>query len=356
MEEMMVNISVVIPVYNLQNYIHNPINSLLSQTDYNFELVIVNDGSTDNSEHVIEKLLEENHFTNYRLINTKNSGVSSARNRGFLESFGDYIYFLDGDDYITDDFVDTVKYFVDREKPDILAWGFDLVDENKRIVRKYFDNYNSNLASMTGLEALQRILFEPKDLWIWTSSALYKKTFLLENGIIYTEGCSNGEDQEFTFKALAVADKVFFLDRTLSFYVQRTGSITNSFSMKRFDVINAMERAAVFIYENSEHEGLEIANSLNYQKSISNYFYSLDAYIKFSRSNEDRITIKNAIQVLKKIDEEYPGLTKNIKSKMKFGMRMKAKERIKHSVFIIHPVVYIKVIDYYWKLVLFITK
>ena len=93
--------SIIIPVYNLSDYIKETINNILNQKYKNFELILINDGSTDNTPNILKKF--SNKYKNIKMFNKKNGGVSSARNLGLKKANGKYIYFLDGDDKIEND-------------------------------------------------------------------------------------------------------------------------------------------------------------------------------------------------------------------------------------------------------------
>ena len=102
------SISIIIPVYNIEKYISNSIKSIINQTDKDFEVIIIDDGSTDNSIAIAQKLLKNTNI-NYKIIKQKNSGVSAARNTGIKHSNSNYIYFLDGDDFIDNKTIEILK-------------------------------------------------------------------------------------------------------------------------------------------------------------------------------------------------------------------------------------------------------
>jgi glycosyltransferase involved in cell wall biosynthesis len=147
-------LSIIIPAFNIEKYIGVTLNSLLHQVDQDFEIIIVNDGSTDNTLKVVENIMCNSEFRNYKIINQQNSGVSTARNRGLAEAQGKYVYFLDGDDYVSNHMVSIVKKCIEDEDPDIIAWGYDTVREDKAIISHYFDKHNriESELRMTGIE------------------------------------------------------------------------------------------------------------------------------------------------------------------------------------------------------------
>lgn len=114
-------ISVIIPVYNAEKYLENCINSIFNQNYKNYEIILVNDGSTDNSLSICEKLKKESNKV--KIINQKNSGVATTRNKGLLEATGDYIIFMDNDDIISEDFFN--KFLEENDNDyDIIIGGY----------------------------------------------------------------------------------------------------------------------------------------------------------------------------------------------------------------------------------------
>lgn len=343
-------ISIIIPVYNVQDYINITLNSLLAQEDKDFEIIIVNDGSTDNTLNVVEEIMGKSEIKDYKIIDKPNGGVSAARNAGILESTGEYIYFLDGDDYISNDMISTVKSHIKDKGSDVIAWGYNVVRDDKSIISNYFDLYSSELSTMTGIEALQNILIKSGVLWIWTCSAIYRKNLIIENNLFYTQGCSNGEDQEFTFKVLSRSKKVGFINKVLSFYVQREGSISNSYNIKRFDAINAFDRTAKYIKNNITDENKQIVEYLEYNHLLENYFYNLNSCIEYLRL-EKRMHNTQAINYLMNdINRVYPGLNDYIKNKIKSTKSNRLKSKIKYKLFLINPFLYGNVVYLHNKL------
>lgn len=348
----MPNLSIIIPAYNVQDNIYNTLNSLLNQTDSDFETILVNDGSIDNTFEVVEDILSKSNFTNYKIINKENGGVSSARNVGIREANGKYLYFLDGDDYVTHDMVSKVKSHISNDYPDIIAWGYDMVNENGTVLTSFFDKfskYKTNSQKLTGIEALEDILLN-KTFWIWTCSAAYKKEFITQNNLLYTEGCTNGEDQEFTFKALSKAKEVIFVDKVLSFYVQREGSISNSYNIKRFDVVDAFERVADYIKMNANNKADMIVNYVANKHLVDNYFYVFNSCSRYIISSEKLLAVKKFNFFINEINKIYPGLTIKIKKKIKSMRTADLKTRVKYHCYLISPLLYMFLFSLYIKI------
>ncbi|ANX00212.1 hypothetical protein CSTERLE_00695 [Thermoclostridium stercorarium subsp. leptospartum DSM 9219] len=246
-------ISFIIPAFNVEKYIPVTLKSLLNQKEKHFEIIVIDDGSTDNTYSVAKTILKNSQHKMYKIIKKNNGGVSSARNLGIKESSGDYIIFLDGDDYVSDKLITVVYDHIYEQEADVILWKYNYVTENNKIIWKYPHKYDVSLIRMTGKEALYNIIVE-NSMWIWTGSVIYKKKLLIDNCIQFTEGCIFGEDQEFTYKALAKASKVNFINETLSYYVKRDNSISNRYSIDKFQVIQAMQRTYCYIKNIGENK------------------------------------------------------------------------------------------------------
>lgn len=333
------NLSIVIPTYNLEKNICKTLESLINQTQKEFEIVVVDDGSTDQTLRIIEKAMEQNTLIPYKIIKTSNKGVSSARNTGITETSGDYIIFLDGDDYIAADLVETVILKINKNNADVICWGFDIVSEENKNIIKYFDRYKKITQSISGIEALNHILTD-ESMWISTGSAAYKKEFLIKNNIRYIEGCCSGEDQEFTYKSLARAKEVVFINKTLFFYVKRSSSQTMSYNLKKFDAVNAFKR--IYDYINSmrskDFEGVltKIHNKYIIDSYMSNYDSCL--YSLISARNCKKI-MRN--DIFSDIEKHYPELNKELRTLIiNVYKKSKTSKPILLKMFLISPIIY----------------
>jgi glycosyltransferase involved in cell wall biosynthesis len=240
-------LSVIIPAYNVEKYIGTTLNSIVSQSTDEIEIIVVDDGSTDNTYKIAQNILKGK--KNVKLIKKENGGVSSARNEGLRNAIGKYILFLDADDLLSNIFYDEIIKILNYEY-DIIFWKYDWIDEEGNLLLKYEQKYGcSDIDIASGIEILKKMLIS-KQCSICTGSAVYNRELIQKNGILYTEGCSNGEDQEFTYKLLVKAEKVKFVNKTLSYYRQRFSSATKSFNIKRLENIQAFFRIAEYFKEN----------------------------------------------------------------------------------------------------------
>lgn len=339
-------LSVIIPAYNVQDYIIKTLASLTKQANRNFEIIVVDDGSKDESRRVAEAYLKEASFPHYQIVQKENGGVSSARNAGIEAANGEYVFFLDGDDYVSDHFIEQVYAVITPHAPDVICWAYDRVDPNGQTVTRYFADWSDGLGQMTGHEALAEIHVQ-KRLSIWNGSALYNKNMLDVDGIRYTEGCINGEDQEFIYKALSQAEEVYFIKHVLSYYLQRGSSISFSYNPKRMDVIGALERSGAYL----EEEGVsgEVVETLTQRNLLKEYVTNVFSCI-VSLKNSKAYSTRKAFTVVKDDIQQYEaGLHSRVAGIYKATSGLGTAEKMKYFLFFNFPVVYFDLITRKYK-------
>ncbi|MCB2293950.1 glycosyltransferase [Clostridium algoriphilum] len=331
-------LSIIIPAYNVEKYIKKTINSLIAQTKKGFEIIIVDDGSTDNTLKVISECIEENNLDYCKVIQKANGGVSTARNEGIEAAKGKYIMFLDGDDYVDKDTVEHIYKNIDEVGKDVLFWGCNIVDENGSVLQNYSDVYKLKQKNMTGTEALNNMI-NYKNMWLYTGSAVYRKEFLSLYNLRYKEGCANGEDQEFTIKSLSRAKTVAFIDKTLTCYVMRGTSISNSYNIKRFDAMFAMQRTYKYIDKLGDSELEIISAKMKNEHMVDNYIYNfdccLDCIYKNGAFNKDSFK-----KLYDDIERDYPTLNREVISIMKKYSGKNIKILFKVKMFLTSPQLY----------------
>lgn len=242
-------ISVIVPVYSVENYVEQCVRSICNQTIEDIEIIIVNDGSEDNSINKVKKIKDNR----IKIINQENKGLSSARNKGLKYATGDYIAFVDSDDFIriSSAYEDMYNLAV-KDGSDIVAgnciWYYS--DENNYPLPR--DKYLF-LFSPMNTESFMLACLKSNRVYapVWLN--LYKRDFILNNNLFFKEGIFH-EDEEFTPRALLRANKVSIYNKDFYVYRQRQGSITHTFSMKRYlDIIEicmSLERELININNN----------------------------------------------------------------------------------------------------------
>ncbi|MBQ9011405.1 MAG: glycosyltransferase family 2 protein, partial [Bacilli bacterium] len=174
--------SVIVPVYNGENYIKKCLDSLTVDTNSDVEIIIINDGSTDNSENIIKSYMDK--FANIFLYTIVNHGQGYARNYGLSKANGEYVFFVDSDDYVAENIFKVVDDFLKKQSPDIILYDYVAVSNNgEKLFSKEFDFKNNK--NVTDIE----YLFSDPGPW----NKVYKKEFLdcinfkFPEGIIYED-------------------------------------------------------------------------------------------------------------------------------------------------------------------------
>lgn len=209
-------LSVVVPVYNVDAYLKDCLDSLISQTVSFKEIILVNDGSTDSSREICDKYCKMN--SNMHLINQSNQGLSAARNTGLKYVKGEYIVFIDPDDYVTPDMNESIQKILETKDLDILYYNADVVNEigedgdDRPIVRS--EKLNGYM--MSGMEFLEKSF--PDDYNASACMAVFRKSFLSEHHICFPFGLYY-EDNIFFIQTVMRAKKVFCVPNR--FYIRR---------------------------------------------------------------------------------------------------------------------------------------
>lgn len=131
----MIKISVIIPVYGVEKYIRQCLESVIKQTYKNLEIIVVNDGTKDNSMKIVEEYLVDERI---KVINKENGGISSARNRGIEEATGEYVSFVDSDDWLEIDLYERIVQILEGNKVDIIVFNYNRYSENKKNTEEIF--------------------------------------------------------------------------------------------------------------------------------------------------------------------------------------------------------------------------
>lgn len=237
---MSIALSVIIPAYNAEAFIGRTLSSLLTQMDGGVEILVVNDGSQDDTAKAVEEIISGNPGARVALLGKPNGGVSSARNWGLERAEGTFVFFLDADDWVSDTFIENLLPLLQSNSVDMVYWPFDLVNE-QGITLQPFPYPAASPPLGTGLATLESILLN-RSTRICAISAAYKRAFLLKHNLQYTVGCTAGEDLEFTYSALSLAQKTLYTDRLTSYYLQHTASAMHSYNIKKFSAVRALER------------------------------------------------------------------------------------------------------------------
>ena len=230
-----IDLSIIVPVYNVENYLRRGLDSILSQPSLiKYEILLIDDDSSDNSGAICDEY--QKHYSNVFVTHIENNGVAEARNLGISLSRGNYLYFMDPDDFLSDDFFEMISPQFNK-KWDVLCFGYNEIKENNNNIL----SCRSHTYSQTGIldkgEFRSRFvdLFKTDMMYnVW--SRVYNKSFILKYDIKFPSR-PIGEDTLFNFQVYQYLDNILFIDSTLYNYIAgRSGSALTSFHPKRIEI------------------------------------------------------------------------------------------------------------------------
>ena len=225
--------TVVVPVYNVEKYLEKCVDSILAQTEPDFELLLVDDGSTDGSGRLCDKLAEKD--GRVRVIHQKNQGLGGARNTGIQQAQGDWLLLVDSDDWIEPQTLEKTMEAGLREEADLVMFAYRSVDEGGRILQTYMENAPKDRG--LPLEQQPALLLTSPSACI----RLYRRELLERTGILFPPRVWY-EDMRTTPKLLAEARQVVYLDYVGYNYFSRTGSITkNQNAARNREIVEAFD-------------------------------------------------------------------------------------------------------------------
>lgn len=218
-------ISIIIPVYNVEKYIQDCIESLINQTFHDCEFIFVNDGSTDNSKLIIESYLEKD--KRIQLINQENKGVSVARNEGIAIARGQYIAFVDADDWIEEDMYQRLHDTMEQYQSDIVLCNMFGYVNGKQYVSGYEFPEKKRLGIDFIQDTLWRHLIQKDDLYS-SCNKLFKAAIIKDNAINFPPGNKLSEDNVFNLKYFNKIQSFVYIDYTGYHYREVAGSAMRS--------------------------------------------------------------------------------------------------------------------------------
>ncbi len=279
-------ISVIVPIYNKEKYLRKCIDSIVNQSYTNLEIILINDGSADASLKICEEYALKD--SRIKLISTENRGAARARNTGIEVAKGEYISFIDADDYVENSYFETLVYLMKKYQPDFVECGFERVVEGETYA---FPSKQDQIQIMTRKEALIELYGKDDDAHVKTvimCNKLFKRN--LFDNIAYVPGRII-DDETIIYKIINKAEKVVDLKDKLYAYVQSSNSVMRkNFSMKRLDdTIDVYDECINFFKNEPEIQACCIKRAI--------YFYGeLIENIKTSDKIDKRIAFNRVIQ------------------------------------------------------------
>lgn len=225
-------ISVIVPIYNIEEYLEKCINSIINQTYDNLEIILVDDGSTDNSGNICDEYKKID--KRIKVIHKANGGLSSARNAGLDIARGDLIAFVDSDDYLESTMYEELKDNMNKFDSDISACDFYKIKKNSK--KRAIKIAKNNEVVFINKEIIYNTIGKYKDLFSYSWNKMYKKKLFdnirFPNGRVF-------EDGFIIFDLLEKTKKVSIIVKPLYNYVYRNTSIVNTFDINHFDIVEA---------------------------------------------------------------------------------------------------------------------
>ena len=269
-------ISIIVPIYNIQEFLEKCVKSIQKQTYNNLEIILVDDGSTDNCKNMCDEFALKDE--RIKVIHKKNGGLSSARNEGIKKATGNYVCFVDGDDYIREDYCEVLYNALIKTKSDVSAVAYKEIKNVKTRIynsasrsKKEFDDsctiYNED-------EIIIQFLHWKNFRIAWNK--LYKAEIIKNQ--YFKEGATF-EDMFFNYKVLSNCNRVAYVNSPCYCYIRRDGSISTTYSEKN---LNDFADAIIDVFTNVKEKFPQL-NKHNYF-ALLQWFISLS--LKYMSSNQ----------------------------------------------------------------------
>ena len=287
----MPKVSVIVPIYNVEKYLEKCINSLLSQTLEDIQIILVNDGSKDNSGN-IAKEYEKNNKNRIIYVEKENGGLSDARNYGLKYATGDFIAFLDSDDYIEKNAYEEMYNKAIEENADYVECDFIWEFPNKiRIDKQYPYKNKKEMLSFVRVVAWNKLI---------------KRQLITDNNLEFPKGLRY-EDVEFTYKLIPFLNKFAYVDKPFIHYVQREGSIANVQNERTAEIFTVLDNVIEFYKKNNIYEKYRDELEYNYAR------YLLCSSLKRMCKIKDK-TIKEKLltESWERLNSNFPNWKENV--------------------------------------------
>lgn len=219
-------LSIIIPVYNAREFLHNAVESVISDPGNDWELILVNDGSADGSGQLCDSYTLED--PRIRAIHQENRGPGGARNTGLENARGEYLFFVDSDDALVPGALDRIRCALEEFEPEILTFDYLSDDGEGHLIPKKA-NFTPEHTPFFRLEEYPRFLNSMPATW----ARVWKRELYMKNGIRYPDRAFYGEDLQTSGKLFALAESIAYLPGSLYRYLDRPGSLMNTADPER---------------------------------------------------------------------------------------------------------------------------
>ncbi len=284
-------VSVIVPVYNVQDYIEKCLDSLVNQTLKQLEVIVVDDGSTDRTSLIVDDY-QKKYNAMIKVIHKKNEGVSIARNVGLESATGEYIGFLDSDDWVNFDMYEKLYQKAIKDNCDIVACDTLAIYPDKKILIESHINETSTI----------------KDLMLKAYAVIWNKIYKREiiKGIDFKAGMTFCEDVRFLYMLYPRIKKIGSVHESLHNYLQRSGSLTYTYDKKLYQLIDSLDDIVSYYKKNSLYE--KYYDELEY--AYIRYLFA--TFIKRLAKTKNKVEFDKGVNfVLNKVNTNFPNYRKN---------------------------------------------
>ena len=286
----MPKVSVIVPFYNVEGYIEKCLETLVNQTLDQIEIILVNDGSKDRSIDIVKRFIEQ-YPNKIVYVEKENGGLSDARNFGMKYAKGEYIAFLDSDDYVEKDMYENMYELAKKEDSDLVECDFiwEYPNKKKIDVGKYYNGKK---------EMLEKIR-----VVAWNK--LIKREILEKSNIEFPKGYRY-EDVEFTYKLIPFIEKVSFCKKACIHYIQREGSISNLQNERTREIFDILEHVINFYKEKNIYE--EFKQQLEY---VYVRYAFCSSFLRIIKISNEELKDKLLTETWEKVNTTFPNWKKN---------------------------------------------
>ena len=317
-------ISIIVPIYNVEQYLEECINSIINQTYKNLEIILVDDGSTDNSSKKCDEWKKKD--KRIKVIHKQNGGLSDARNVGIINSSGSYLTFIDSDDTVNIHMIEVQYKNLIEYNADISICDYVIYTDGKRTINYREEVSNNKIVTSEGIDIFNNLFNEKMPITTLSHNKLFKKEIFEK--VRFPKGRVH-EDVFTIHHILGEAKKIVYSEAKTYYYrCCRKGSITSTFSVKELDGLEGLKDR--MNYFNDNYKNTKYANL-----SIESYYDKLiRLYCNFTYHNQKK-DYNNTIRSLKK---EYNGNYKKVIKATK-----KIRKKFKYFIFRCFPNLFYKI-------------
>ncbi|MGR8829890.1 glycosyltransferase family 2 protein [Leuconostoc citreum] len=263
-------VSVIIPVYNVAEYLQQSVDSILRQTYSNLQVILVDDGSTDESSNLVDLIKKKD--SRVEVIHKNNEGLSDARNVGLTLATGEYVYFFDSDDLVESNLIEEAIQFLETKQADFVTFTHDFFNQHNRYQKGKINNREYKFSRIVPNEELiSKLLIGKVRVAAW--SYIFRKKVFTDAGIVFQKGKKYEDNDTTPLLILASSKSGILKSKSTPYYHyrKRTHSLTGSFDKSNYyDLISITNSVIKIIKENT---------SISYELNV----YCLNQYLSAFR-------------------------------------------------------------------------